>query len=147
MYLVSSTYKEFPAQQDGRVPVVETHISVDGQEYKYEYLNSSLNPQFVLEERAVIIENILAQREAAKQAVVGATVPLTKYEFLSRFTSAERIAIRTEAKTDPVVQDFMAMMELSGNVNPVLAQPGLNYLVSIGKLTAERAIALGDPNG
>lgn len=147
MYLVSSTYKEFPAQADGRIPVKETHVSVDGQEYIYEYLNSGLNPQFVLEERATIVEGILAQRAAAKQAVTGTTVLWTKYEFLSRFTSAERIGIREEAKTNPIVQDFMAMMELSGNVNPVLARPGLNYLASIGKLTPERAAILGDANG
>lgn len=147
MYLVSSTYKELPAQQDGRIPIEEIHISVDGQEYKYEYLNDTLNPQFVLEERASVIESILAQRIAAKQAVTGTIVPWTKYEFLSRFTAAERIGIREEAKTNPIVHDFMAMMELSGNVNPLLAQPGLNYLVSIGRLTVERATIIGSVNG
>jgi hypothetical protein len=64
----------------------------------------------------------------------------TVYEFLKRFTSAERIAIRTLAKTDVNAEDFMHLLDQSGDVirsNPdVLA--GLNYLVSTGKLAAGR---------
>ena len=70
------------------------------------------------------------------------TVPerWTKYEFLMRMTAAERIAIRSKATTDPVVEDFMHMLDISGDVvrsNPVVLQ-GLNYLVSVGCLDASR---------
>jgi hypothetical protein len=64
----------------------------------------------------------------------------TVYTFLKRLTSAERIAIRTLAKTDVIAEDFMNLLDQSGDVirsNPdVLA--GLNYLVSVGKLAAGR---------
>lgn len=64
----------------------------------------------------------------------------TKYEFLMRMTAAERIAIRTAAASDPIVDDFMDMLNVSGEVvrsNPVVVQ-GLNYLVSQGCLAAGR---------
>ncbi len=65
---------------------------------------------------------------------------ITRYQFLDRFTVAERIGIRESAKTDPVVNDFMQMLEVSQEVildNPLVAQ-GLYYLVYIGKLTTDR---------
>jgi hypothetical protein len=64
----------------------------------------------------------------------------TVYTFLKRITSAERIAIRVLAKTDVIAEDFIHLLDQSGDVirsNPdVLA--GLNYLVSTGTLAAGR---------
>lgn len=65
---------------------------------------------------------------------------ITRYQFLERLTSAERIAIRELAKTNPIVNDFMQMLDISQEVildNPLVAQ-GLNYLVYINALTADR---------
>jgi cell division inhibitor SulA len=141
---LTSTFTEGPPQADGRWFVSETHSLPDGQAYTYEWLSDgSLNPQLVMEERAVVIAATLAAREAARAAVVGTSVPLTRFEFLDRFTTAERVGIREAAKTNPVVEDFMEMMKLSGNVSLVLARPGLQYLAAIGKLTAPRAAAIG----
>lgn len=141
--IVDSTFTEGVAQADGRVYVTEKHTAEDGQVYTYEYLAAELNSQFVMEERAKAINAILAQREAARLAVVGTTVPLTRYEFLGRFTAGERVAIRELARTDAIVEDFMEMMKLSGNVSLVLARPGLNYLVIKGALTQARADEIG----
>ena len=125
---VTSTFEIGPTQVDGRWYVSERH-EVAGQVYPYEYLaDGSLNPQMVLEERAAVIAATLAAREAARLAVAGTSVPLTRYEFLSRFTPQERVAIREAAKTDPIIDDFMEMMKLSGNVSLVLARPGLHYI-------------------
>lgn len=127
-------------QADGRVPIIETHTTEDGRVFKYQYLSDGVaDPEHVKEARAAIIEAELASRAAALVAVVGTEVPFTKHEFLSMFTQAERIAIRAEAKTNAIVGDFMEMMNASGGVYEALAQPGLDYLAAIGKLTPERA--------
>lgn len=141
--IIDSTFSEGTPQADGRVYVTEWHTTDDGQVYTYEYLNSTLDPQLVLEERAKAINAIRAAREAARLAVVGTSVPLTRYEFLGRFTPQERVDIREAAKTDPKIEDFMEMMKLSGNVSLVLARPGLNYLAYKQVITQVRADEIG----
>lgn len=64
----------------------------------------------------------------------------TKLEFLTRFTVPERIAIRIAAKTDPVVEDFMALLNIAefvSNLDPNL-KPALDYLAQLGILVAGR---------
>lgn len=142
--MLTSSYTIGPAQADGRWYVSETHVAEDGRSFPYEYLSDgSLDPQMVLEERAVVIAATLAAREAARLAVVGTAVPYTKHEFLSRFTSAERIAVRVASRTNENVLDFVEMLNASGGVHMVLARPGLQYLAAIGNLTAERAAEIG----
>lgn len=64
----------------------------------------------------------------------------TAYQFLTRFTAAERASFRAAALTDSNVADFQelatAAQEISTN-NPMTVS-GMNYLVSIGLLTEER---------
>lgn len=142
-YITSSTFSEGAVQSDGRRFVTEEHVTAD-QTYVYEYLcDDALDPAIVLEERAKTVNAILHARELARQAVAGTSVPLTRFEFLSRFTPTERVAIRDLAKTDAIVEDFMEMMKLSGNVSLVLARPGLNYIASKGRLTTARATEIG----
>lgn len=66
------------------------------------------------------------------------TTQLTRLEFLTRFTAAERIAIR--ASTDPVVIDFMELLNLAtyidvGDQNTI---DGVNYLASQNLIAANR---------
>lgn len=65
---------------------------------------------------------------------------ISKLEFLRRFTLSERIAIRTKAKTDPIVEDFMDLLELSQviGINDTDTINGLNYLSLLGILSTER---------
>jgi len=42
---------------------------------------------------------------------------ITKLEYLRRFTSNERIAIRTAALSNAVLNDYMALLELAQEVN------------------------------
>lgn len=63
----------------------------------------------------------------------------TKLAFLNRFTSQERVAIR--ASVDPIVIDFMELMNAASEIdrtNPDTVA-GINYLVTVGLLTAQRA--------
>lgn len=66
---------------------------------------------------------------------------LTKLEYQTRFTAAERIAIRTAAKTDPVVEDILALMDSASEID--LTDPrtvqGANALEALGHIAAGRA--------
>jgi len=64
---------------------------------------------------------------------------LTKLQFLRLFTTGERIAIR--ASTDPVIVDFMQLLDLAQDVrldDPDTVQ-GVHYLESEGLIAAGRA--------
>jgi hypothetical protein len=72
-------------------------------------------------------------------SLVSITTPLTRFEFLSKFTSEERTAIR--ASDDPLVVDYIHMLEIADEVDPTnaLTIQGIEYLVSINLLTELRA--------
>lgn len=42
---------------------------------------------------------------------------LSKLEYLRRFTSEERVTIRAAAKQSPMLEDYLAMMELAEEIN------------------------------
>lgn len=69
---------------------------------------------------------------------------MTKLEFLRRFTGAERIALRTVAKENPVVEDYMALLDAAQEVNT--ADPdtsgGVMMLEAAGLLGAGRAMEI-----
>lgn len=142
--VTSSTKTLGPVHSGGKYYVYETHTTEDLRVFTYEWLSDgTLNEDLVLEARAAKINKELEDRGAALQAVVGTEVPYTKHEFLSRFTSQERINIRAEAKVDPIVEDFMEMLSASGGVFMTLAREGINYLQFKGILTPERALEIG----
>ena len=65
----------------------------------------------------------------------------TPVEFLRRFTAPERIAARAARKTDPVLDDFYALLEQApaiANDDPDV-QMGLGYMTQQGYLAAGRA--------
>jgi hypothetical protein len=64
----------------------------------------------------------------------------TILEFKRRMTQTERVTVRTLAKTEPVIEDFMDLLDAATEVrsdDPDLAA-GLNMLESVGVLTAGR---------
>lgn len=66
---------------------------------------------------------------------------VTKLEYLRRFTGQERVTIRTAAKSEPVLEDYLAMLELAESIN--LDDPdtiaAVNMLESVGLIAAGRA--------
>lgn len=64
----------------------------------------------------------------------------TSFDFLRRFTAAERVAARTLAKTNPIIEDFMDLLGKAENVlsSDPDTQAGMGYLVMQGVLTVER---------
>lgn len=73
--------------------------------------------------------------------VVPTAMIWTKLEYLRRFTQAERIAIRTTTKTVPMLEDYMALLELASEVRSddpdVIA--ALNMLEAGGLIGTGRA--------
>lgn len=73
--------------------------------------------------------------------VYGGRRTLSKLEFLRLFTAQERIGLRAAAKVNPVVEDYMALMELSLEIS--LDDPdtvtGLRMLEAASMLGAGRA--------
>lgn len=143
MALVSSTYTVGGMEVDGRRWVTENHVDSNGSVYTYSYLNDGLDPQSVMDARAVHINETLNQRQAIAEQVAGSPVAITPYEFLMRFTTAERIGIYAARSANPIVDDFVRLLESAYLVRPHNARPGLAYLVSVNLLTQERADAIG----
>lgn len=72
----------------------------------------------------------------------------TAVEFLLRFTPAERMLARKLRETDPVLEDFFGLLELSEYIHSDdrNTRLGMGYLVMQGVLTpARRGAILGDP--
>ena len=65
----------------------------------------------------------------------------TAFQFLLRFTEAERDAFRTAAGTDATVADFMLLCSAASEVKAdhPMTVAGMAYLVSAGLLTQARA--------
>lgn len=71
----------------------------------------------------------------------GLELCFSSYEFLSRFTAAERASFRAAAQTDETVADFAQLAGAAQeilNTDPVTVA-GMDYLVSVGLLTRARA--------
>jgi len=64
----------------------------------------------------------------------------TAYEFLLRFTAAERAAFRAAAITDPHVADFQQLAQAAQEVvsDDPMTVAGMDYAISVGIVTAER---------
>jgi hypothetical protein len=86
----------------------------------------------------------VAQVEIDPDGVIEGVVTgrvMTKLEYLRRFTPEERITIRTVAKTNSMLEDYMALMELASEVNTadVDTRAGVKMLEAVGLLAAGRA--------
>ena len=65
---------------------------------------------------------------------------MTKLEYLRRFTQEERITIRTVAASNPVLADYMALLELAQEVdtNDPDTQAAVQMLEAAGLIAAGR---------
>lgn len=66
---------------------------------------------------------------------------MTRLEFLRRFTGTERITLRTVAKQNPALEDYMALLDAAQDVNTGDADTiaGVQFLEAAGLLGAGRA--------
>ncbi len=71
---------------------------------------------------------------------------MSQADFKRRLTAVERIAIRAARPTDPIIDDFLDILDSTINVNlddPDLVA-GLGYMVATGLLGAERPAQIRD---
>ena len=65
---------------------------------------------------------------------------VTKLEYLRRFTGDERVNIRAVAKSNPVLEDYMALLELSEEINlddpDTVAAQFVAFVMSVSIATA-----------
>ena len=66
---------------------------------------------------------------------------MTRLEFLRRFTGAERVTLRTVAKTNAGLEDYMALLDAAQDVNTGDADTiaGVQFLEAAGLIGAGRA--------
>jgi len=150
MPIINSTYTvdQIP-QADSRRWVKETHTDHTGKTYSAEYLASEgFDYGTCLTARAENIGAEIDRKEAALNEAQNFVIPITKLTFLKRLTVQERISCKALAKTDPVVEDFFAMLDMAqdvvlGNSDLIM---GLSYLESVGGLASGRALEIGSPD-
>ena len=69
---------------------------------------------------------------------------MTKREYLGRFTQAERVAIRAAASANPVLDDYLKLMELAQEIN--LDDPdtvaAVTLLEQVGLLAQGRGVEI-----
>lgn len=146
MTITSSQIVTATVQADGTRSVHERHTDSTGRSYDIQYFAApGLDIDAVRALRAANINAELASKAAAEAEAANFTLPITRREFLSRFTVQERIGIRQARKSDPVVDDFMSMLEVALDVTPGHSgvQAGLQYLVAEGLLSSARAAEIG----
>ena len=85
-----------------------------------------------------------AQAEVTPEGDIVGTVTgrvMTKLEFLRRFTQAERVAIRTVAKSNGQLEDYMAMIDLAQEIDTADAdtKAGVQMLELVGLIAEGRA--------
>lgn len=85
-------------------------------------------------------EMVIVAVDPPGQPVVPPVFIWTAFDFLRRFEVAERIAARTKATTDPVLDDFFSLLMKADNVHSddpdVIA--GMTYCVTVSVLTQAR---------
>lgn len=145
--IIDSDYRVGDPQADGRCYISEVHRDKNGKTYEFEYLANpqSLDPQVVMKDRAVRIDAELTAQVRSEEESLRGTLPLTHLQFMLRFTLEERLAIRTAAKADPIINDFLELLTLSDYVYPnhPMTRAGLEYMVSQSLLKQERADEVG----
>ena len=150
MTIITSSFTEGVTQADGRCYVTEIHTSDDGQSFKFEYLLlQGVDPYDIMQSRCEKLSSQIESKRRINEFIVGTSLPLSVYEFLSRFTTAERSAIRALALTDVIAEDFMHMLNIAGAVylSDPLTQQGLQYLVFKGCITHNRGEEIGGIDG
>lgn len=68
----------------------------------------------------------------------------SSYEFLNRFTSAERTAIRNASKSDDAVADFLMLASSAHEIiaNDPVTVAGMSYLVTSSIITESRKLEI-----
>lgn len=119
-------------------PTTQVHPSLQGDYIK---VPDGTKPGFIKNGRKY---EAPVEPEVEAPTAAQASTHLTKLDFLRRFSRAERIALRAEIEADPVVGDFMMMLDLASSVDLADGDviEGIAYLEDNGLLEAGRKDAI-----
>jgi len=95
-----------------------------------------------LKDRLTSVETLLTtldSKTAIVQTILNQRRTITKYEFLSRFTLEERVALRELTKTNTTVEDMMDLLKIAEDINLDEVSAYFPLLVGLGTLTQERS--------
>lgn len=147
MPIITSTIIATRPQADGRAYVTERHTDHNGNTYDHEYLaDAGLDTDTVMQLRAQNIGAQIDAREAVEAEAANFVLPIPPIDWMRRFTMAERIAIRTAAKSDPIVEDvleLLASVKTGVLITDADTQMALGYFAQQGLITPARAAEIG----
>jgi hypothetical protein len=93
--------------------------------------SSSFPEQYIKEERqGKLPESLDLWDAASREFTHNKKFLITKLEFLTRFSNTERIQTRQLSSTDPIIDDFMKLLEISQEIDltNTMVRDGLMYL-------------------
>ncbi len=146
MPVISSQIVSTSVQVDGRSLVKELHIDHTGKPYEVEYLaEAGLDVADVLALRGENIGAGIDARDAAIAEAANFRVPITKIQYIRRFTSEERQAIDAAAQANASVREFMNMLNWAEDVDVGSAevQYALAMFEQAGLIGSGRAATIG----
>jgi len=102
---------------------------------------SNVNEGYVVEEfEGDLPKNLDLWDKVEKKFQKPSAITVTKLQFISKFTMAERIILRTEAETDPILADIFKQLELAEEID-LRNQDTINsvyYIASKGYINSTR---------
>lgn len=104
--------------------------------YPVEYTQGLVCTLDVGSDQGVDFDAAFLTKVGAVPATPVSSAPLTRLEFLRRFTMQQRIALREAAKTDPVLADAMDLLYRAEDIrtDDLDTVAMINYCVALGLL-------------
>ncbi len=134
MRVVSSSFTVGVPQADGRVYVTELHLFDTGiYSIPREYLaEPDLDFQAIADQRAANMNAEFARREAEFAEAMNFEAPISVRQFLELIPPADRIALRSLAKTNAAMDDALQYLNSGPDVYKPVATAWLQKLVTAG---------------
>lgn len=142
MPIVSSALLTDTLQADGSRSVLERHTDHHGKTYEVQYFCApGLDPQTVLTSRARAMGAEIDAREAAEAEANNFEVPLTRKQFLDRFSAAEYAGIKAAVEINATLDFYWQKLMVAESVYLTNAETvaGVNLLEQAGLIAAGRA--------
>jgi hypothetical protein len=142
MPIVSSAILTDTLQVDGSKSVLERHTDHQGKSYDIQYFaGPDMDIQQVLAERASRLGAEIDARLAAEAEANSFELPLTKKQFLDRFTASEYAAVRAAAAQNATLDFYWQKLMVAESVylSNAETQAGVQMLEAAGLIAAGRA--------
>src|SRR5688500_13114432 len=116
MPIISSQIASQTVQIDARTAVIERHRDHNGVDHDVSYLATvGMDIEAVLSARAIKMGAEIDRQEAVEAEANNFELPISQINYVRRFTTVERHAIYSAAKTNVAVEDFWNLLLLAKN--------------------------------